>query len=98
MLSEIYSETFEDQATQLAYERRERQAHRVPPAPSPKDIEQDSRLRGLERENRKLQCYLSALVEIMRNAGMIGDEQIRAIANGAEWAKKSLPAADRHHA
>jgi hypothetical protein len=77
----------ESENDQIARERHERQQRRVNPAPSLKDIEQDTRIRLLERENRKLECYVTALVEVMRNAGIVGERQVQAIAAGSQWAQ-----------
>ena len=91
MFSDPFSNVIKSDPDQIAFNRHHRQLHRLPAAPSRKELEQDARLRSLERENRRLECYVTALVQIMRNAGLIGGRQVQAIVVETQCAQNARP-------
>ena len=105
MFSDPSSNVAKYDPDRLAHDRHQRQLHRLPAAPSPKDLEQDARLRALEQENHKLECYVTALVQVMRNAGIVAGRQLEAIviesqpAHAHTWRRDASSSGEpRHHA
>src|ERR1700710_713643 len=61
----------------IARDRLERQAHRVAPAPSPKDIAQDAQIRALQAENKELKIYLAQLVRTMVDHDLVTKDDVK---------------------
>ena len=78
-LSELYGAMVEEESDELAVDRRLRQAHRPAAAPSRKDIEQDAKIREVERENLRLKGGLAALVHVLMEKGVMNEADVRQV-------------------
>ncbi|HET6246062.1 MAG TPA: hypothetical protein VFE47_00040 [Tepidisphaeraceae bacterium] len=81
--SDLYAAMVEVEANDLEADRHRRQMHRAVPAPSAKDIAQDSRIRQLEHENQRLKGCFSALVQVLLEKDLINADDVRAVLRDA---------------
>lgn len=100
--SEIYALTMEDEVDAIAADRHARQLHRVPAAPSPREIAQRRVLRRLEKENKRLKTYMAGLVGILKAKGVLGRREIEALVAEVESQKvfpllEEPPTTIHHH-
>lgn len=79
MLAQLYAAMVQEESDHSVDERHVRQVRRPAAAPSPKDIEQDSRIRALERENQTLKAYVAGLLELLVRKGAIEPADIETL-------------------
>jgi len=81
----------------LEHERRLRQIRRPSAAPSPKDLDQDTHIRTLERENHEMKIYLTALVRLLVRKGTVSRSEIKDLVELAERVREDTPSHSPAH-